>query len=106
MTDRIKNLKTTAIGLVVLALAVFLIATGKIEVTAFITLIVLGWIFLTAKDSLLEGITAGLFKIPTPEGSAKINQGAETVEQGMEQITQGVKEVNQSVQDAKDTPQP
>ena len=64
MTDRLKNLKTSAIGVVVLGLGIYLLSTGKIGTTEFIAMTVMAWVFLAAKDSLLEGITAGIFKIP------------------------------------------
>jgi hypothetical protein len=74
MTERLKNWKTSAMGLIVFALALYLFLTGKADLTTFITLTVLAWVFLAAKDSLLEGITAGLFKIDKSDPSAKGNQ--------------------------------
>lgn len=88
-------------GLVIFAAALFLLITGKADLLTFVTMTVLAWVFLTAKDALLEEITAGLFKVDVPDqGSAKINLGAQEVAQGIQQITQGIQEVKASVQAA------
>ena len=67
MMERLKNLKTTAMGLVIFALGTFLFYSGKIEVLQYATLAVLAWVFVAAKDTILEGITGGLFKTTPPK---------------------------------------
>jgi hypothetical protein len=106
MKDRINNPRTTLMGVAIFVLALALLIIGKLTVLEFITLTVLSWVFIAAKDSLLEGITAGIFKLANPTGPEKIDQGAEAVKQGVDQIKEGIQEVNKTVQDAKATPQP
>ena len=61
--ERIKNWKTTFLGLIVLALAVWRYVAGSIDTPAFISLMLLAYTFILAKNSLLEGITIGYYKI-------------------------------------------
>ena len=63
MKKRIRNLITTGIGIAVVLFAFVMFYLAKIQLPGFITLLVLGWVFVSAKDTLLEGITAGLFRI-------------------------------------------
>ena len=60
--DRINNIKTTAIGILVAGVAVYGLSVKWFEWEAFAALMSLAYTFLMAKDSLLEGITLGLFK--------------------------------------------
>lgn len=73
--ERVKNWKTTALGLIVLALAVWRYVAQTIDTPAFISLMLLAYTFILAKNSLLEGITMGYYKIreaanPQPEPEA------------------------------------
>jgi len=61
--ERIKNWKTTILGLIVLALGIWRYVTGAIETGAFISLILLAYTFIMAKNTLLEGITMGYYRI-------------------------------------------
>jgi hypothetical protein len=64
MKKRFKNWKTTVMGVIIFAFGLGMWYMGKVELVGGLSLIVLGWVFITAKDTLIEGITAGLFKIP------------------------------------------
>lgn len=55
-------------GIIVLLFALAMWYTGRIDVVAGLPLIVLAWVLISAKDSLLEGITAGLFKVTNNSG--------------------------------------
>ena len=61
--ERIKNWKTTVLGLIVLSLAVWRYVAQTIDTPAFISLMLLAYTFILAKNSLLEGITMGYYKI-------------------------------------------
>jgi hypothetical protein len=69
MKERLKNWITTTIGalLMIAALAMYVVskfqADVDIHVTEIASVAVLGWVFLTARDTLLEGIFMNLFKI-------------------------------------------
>ena len=63
MKKRIRNLITTSIGIAVVLFAFVMFYLGKVQLSGFVTLLILGWVFVSAKDTLLEGITAGLFRI-------------------------------------------
>ena len=61
--ERIKNWKTTVLGLIVLGLAVWRYVAESIDTPAFISLMLLAYTFILAKNSLLEGITLGYYRI-------------------------------------------
>jgi hypothetical protein len=61
--ERIKNWKTTALGVIVLVLAVWRYACNSIDTGAFISLMLLAYTFILAKNTLLEGITLGYYKL-------------------------------------------
>ena len=61
--ERVKNWKTTVIGVIVLGLGIWRYAAGLIDTGAFISLMLLAYTFILAKNSLLEGITMGYYKI-------------------------------------------
>jgi len=69
MKERLKNWITTTIGalLMIAALAMYVVSKFQtdvdIHVTEIASVAVLGWVFLTARDTLLEGIFMNLFKI-------------------------------------------
>lgn len=60
--ERIKNIKTTVMGAVVFAIGCVLFALGKIDVWGFIPVVLLSYLLLMAKDTLLEGISLGMLK--------------------------------------------
>jgi predicted membrane channel-forming protein YqfA (hemolysin III family) len=69
MKKRFKNWITTIIGIVIMLLAVTRIVIniffeGDHAFWTTLLIIVLGWVFLSAKDTLLEGLFMKLFKIP------------------------------------------
>ena len=68
MTDRIKNLKTTVMGIIVVVVAITGLALRWFDWAAFGTLMVLGYNFIVAKDTLLEGITLNLWKEKEKDG--------------------------------------
>ena len=68
MTERFRNWATTIIGILIMAIAVILYTAGKffdlqINSLEAATMLVLGWVFFTAKDTLLEGLFLNLFRI-------------------------------------------
>lgn len=68
MKERLQNWLTTSIGAVLMVTAIVMYVLSKIkgyEVSLVETasVAVLGWVFLTARDTLLEGIFMNLFKI-------------------------------------------
>lgn len=69
MKDRLKNWMTTAIGAILMLTAVTMYIISKfkadmdIHMTEVASVAALGWVFLTARDTLLEGIFLNLFKI-------------------------------------------
>jgi hypothetical protein len=68
MKERLQNWLTTSIGAVLMITAIVMYVLSKIkgyEVSLVETasVAVLGWVFLTARDTLLEGIFMNLFKI-------------------------------------------
>ena len=73
MKERLKNKLTSWIGVILMAVAIFLYVAGKysdkFETSALelATIAVLGWVFLTARDTLLEGLFLNLFKIKKEE---------------------------------------
>jgi hypothetical protein len=69
MKERFKNKITSWIGVILIAVAIFLYVAGKYSdkfetsTLELATIAVLGWVFLTARDTLLEGLFLNLFKI-------------------------------------------
>lgn len=60
--ERIKNIKTTVMGVIIFVLGCVMFAIGKIDVWGFIPVVLLSYSLIMAKDTLLEGITLGIFK--------------------------------------------
>lgn len=76
MKERLQNWLTTSIGAVLMLTAIIMYVLSKIkgyEVSLVETasVAVLGWVFLTARDTLLEGIFMNLFKIKKSEENKK-----------------------------------
>ena len=73
MKERLKNKLTSWIGVILMVVAIFLYIAGKysdkFETSSLelATIAVLGWVFLTARDTLLEGLFLNLFKIKKEE---------------------------------------
>jgi len=73
MKERLKNKITSWIGVVLIAVVIFLYVAGKYSdkfetsTLELATIAVLGWVFLTARDTLLEGLFLNLFKIKKEE---------------------------------------
>jgi hypothetical protein len=68
MKERLQNWLTTCIGAVLMLTAITMYVLSKIkgyEVSLIETasVAVLGWVFLTARDTLLEGMFMNVFKI-------------------------------------------
>jgi len=69
MKERFKNKITSWIAVILIAVAIFLYVAGKYSdkfetsTLELATIAVLGWVFLTARDTLLEGLFLNLFKI-------------------------------------------
>lgn len=69
MRERLQNWMTTIIGalLMIAAVSMYIIEKFKPEIDIHITEVasvaVLGWVFLTAKDTLLEGVFLNIFRI-------------------------------------------
>ena len=74
MKDRMQNWLTTSIGAVLMLTAITMYILSKVkgyEVSLVETasVAVLGWVFLTARDTLLEGMFMNLFKIKKSENN-------------------------------------
>jgi hypothetical protein len=72
MKKRLQNWVTTVIGalMMILALVMYMLNNFygfEIPNLEIIMMIVLGWVFVTARDTLLEGLFFNLFKIKKPE---------------------------------------
>jgi hypothetical protein len=73
MKERFKNKITSWIGVILMTIAIFLYVAGKYSdkfetsTLELATIAVLGWVFLTARDTLLEGLFLNLFKIKKEE---------------------------------------
>lgn len=72
MKKRLQNWITTTIGAVLMALAVVMYVLDKfynfeIPVMEIVTVAILGWVFITARDTLLEGLFLNIFKIKKPD---------------------------------------
>ncbi|KPL08392.1 hypothetical protein AMJ86_00765 [bacterium SM23_57] len=62
MKERLQNWITTALGILIALFGGFLLWKEKLALAEVMPLWVLSWALITAKDSLLEGITLGLWK--------------------------------------------
>lgn len=72
MKERLKNWITTCLSIPILAFGLFMLyekaecwlnkTTCDFSVTEVLSVLTLGYAFLVAKDTLLEGLTLGLFK--------------------------------------------
>jgi hypothetical protein len=69
MKSRLSNWLTTAIGAVLMLVAIGMYILGKfkpemaVSTMEMATVAVLGWVFLTARDTLLEGMFLNMFKV-------------------------------------------
>ena len=68
MKERLQNWLTTSIGAVLMLTAITMYVLSKVKgyevsLAETASVAVLGWVFLTARDTLLEGIFMNLFKI-------------------------------------------
>lgn len=72
MKDRLQNWLTTGIGAVLMLTAITMYVLSKVKdfdvsLIETASVAVLGWVFLTARDTLLEGMFMNLFKIKKSE---------------------------------------
>lgn len=67
MKDVLKNWITSLLGVVIVLASIGLIYFGKIGVWESLPLFCLGWVFIFAKDKLLEEITFKFLKIKDEE---------------------------------------
>lgn len=68
MKKRLQNWITTSIGAVLMVLAIVMYVLDKfygfsIPLMETVAIAVLGWVFITARDTLLEGIFLNIFKV-------------------------------------------
>ena len=69
MKSRLSNWLTTTIGAVLMLVAIGMYIVGKfkpemeVSTMEMATVAVLGWVFLTARDTLLEGMFLNMFKV-------------------------------------------
>jgi len=63
MKDRLKNWITSILGVLLFVFAGVALYLVKISVWESLPLFVLGYTFLMAKDSVLEGLTMGILKV-------------------------------------------
>jgi hypothetical protein len=68
MKERLQNWLTTCIGAVLMLTAITMYVLSKVKdfdvsLIETASVAVLGWVFLTARDTLLEGMFMNLFKI-------------------------------------------
>jgi hypothetical protein len=76
MKDRLQNWLTTGIGAVLMLTAITMYVLSKVKdfdvsLIETASVAVLGWVFLTARDTLLEGMFMNLFKIKKSEEESK-----------------------------------
>ena len=64
---RFRNYYTTIIGAVVMLISIIAFFMKMVSMIELVTLLVIGWIFLRAKDSLIEGLFFNIFKIKKKE---------------------------------------
>jgi hypothetical protein len=72
MKERLQNWLTTAIGAVLMLTAITMYVLSKVKdydvsLIETASVAVLGWVFLTARDTLLEGMFMNIFKIKKSE---------------------------------------
>jgi hypothetical protein len=72
MKERLQNWLTTVIGAVLMFTAITMYVHSKVKdfdvsLIETASVAVLGWVFLTARDTLLEGMFMNLFKIKKSE---------------------------------------
>jgi hypothetical protein len=72
MKKRLQNWITSIIGAILMVLAIVMYVIGKfygfdIPALEIVMVAVLGWVFLTARDTLLEGLFFNLFKVKKRE---------------------------------------
>lgn len=60
---RFRNYYTTILGALVMLSAIISFYMKLVGATELITLLVVGYVFLRAKDSLIEGLFFNLFKV-------------------------------------------
>ena len=63
MLERFKQWISTIIGGVVIIASLVLWIVGKIDVSTLTVALGLGWTYLAAKDTILNGVTAGIIKV-------------------------------------------
>jgi hypothetical protein len=68
MKQRLQNWLTTSIGAILMLTAITMYVLSKIKgydvsIMETASVAILGWVFLTARDTLLEGVFMNLFKI-------------------------------------------
>lgn len=68
MKKRLQNWITTIIGAIMMVLALVMYALNhfynfEIPNLEIVMMIILGWVFVTARDTLLEGVFFNLFKV-------------------------------------------
>ena len=62
MKKRFRNIITTVLGLIIGLAGLVFIWFDKMTIWQVIPMWLLAWTFIAAKDSLLEGLTAGILK--------------------------------------------
>jgi membrane-bound ClpP family serine protease len=77
MLKRFRSIYTTIVGAILMLLAVFMFVADlvnpawKFNLLDCILVMILGWIFLCAKDTLIEGLLLNLVKFKTGESDEK-----------------------------------
>jgi len=73
-TRLIRNIITTIIGTLLMIIGIAMLVANRIPTTnvdfswiEMVGTMLLGWVFLMAKDSLIEGLFMGFFKIKAKE---------------------------------------
>lgn len=64
MKKRFKEIITTMLGILIGLMTGLFLYLDKVNVMESILLFFIAWVFIAAKDSILEGITFGLLKLP------------------------------------------
>lgn len=67
MKDVLKNWITSFLGVIIVLAGIGLIYFGKIGVLESLPLFCLGWVFIFAKDKLLEEISLKILKVKNEE---------------------------------------
>ena len=81
MKERFKNVWTTLIGAIIMLLGVGMFFINSIipslsfSFTQSLTTVLLGWVFISAKDTLLEGLLLNFFKMNKPKEKDKNDSG-------------------------------